>query len=65
LTKVRCDHAAENTNLESRSQSKDCKLNLEFEYTTRGTPQQNSLPETNIDNMKNIGKSWKITDECS
>jgi hypothetical protein len=32
LTKVRCDNAGENTNLESRIQSKDWKLDLDFEF---------------------------------
>jgi hypothetical protein len=57
LTKVRCDNAGENTTLEARSQSKDWKLNLEFEYTARDTPQQNSLAETSKANMANHGRA--------
>jgi hypothetical protein len=39
---VRCDNAGENKLLEQRANSVSWKLNLEFEYTARNTPQQNS-----------------------
>eukprot|EP00957_Ditylum_brightwellii_P064709 4911182-Ditylum_brightwellii.AAC.1 len=42
---VRCDNAGENKTLEKRSKSKDWKMNLQFEFTARATPQQNHLAE--------------------
>eukprot|EP00957_Ditylum_brightwellii_P038657 2922379-Ditylum_brightwellii.AAC.1 len=40
---LRCDNAGENKTLEKRSQSSDWKMNIQFEYTARATPQQNHL----------------------
>jgi hypothetical protein len=54
---VRCDNPGENNTLEARSQIKYWRLNLEFDYTTRDTHQQNSLAETIIVNMKNLGRA--------
>ena len=45
VVKVRMDNAGENRKFQSRSASADWKLNLEFEYTARDTPQQNHLAE--------------------
>jgi hypothetical protein len=42
---IRCDNTGENTKLQKRLQSKDWKINVEFEYTARNTPQQNHLAE--------------------
>jgi len=45
---VRCDNAGENQLLEKRCKSKDWKLNINFEYTARNTPQQNHLAELGL-----------------
>ena len=42
---IRCDNGVENVKLESRSNSKYWKLNLEFEYTGRDTSQRNHMAE--------------------
>ena len=45
VAKVRMDNAGENRKFQERSGSADWKLNLQFEYTARETPQQNHLAE--------------------
>ena len=45
---VRCDNAGENRTLQIRSDSKDWKMNINFEFTARNTPQQNSKVEVRI-----------------
>ena len=42
---VRMDNAGENRKLQARCCSVDWKLNMEFEFTARDTPQQNHLAE--------------------
>ena len=42
---IRLDNAGENKKLEERADSAEWKLNINFEYTARDTPQQNSLAE--------------------
>jgi hypothetical protein len=42
---IRVDNAGENKLLQQRAKSKDWKLNIQFEYTARDTPQQNHLAE--------------------
>ena len=42
---IRCDNAGENKKLKDRLQSKDWKLDIDFEFTARNTPQQNHLAE--------------------
>jgi Reverse transcriptase (RNA-dependent DNA polymerase)/Zinc knuckle len=43
---VRLDNAGENILLKNRAASVDWKLSIEFEFTARNTPQQNSIAET-------------------
>ena len=56
-THVRLDNAGENILLQSRSQSADWKLNLNFEFTARNTPQQNSLAEVAISTIAMRGRA--------
>ena len=42
---IRLDNAGENKALQERADSADWKLNINWEYTARDTPQQNSLAE--------------------
>ena len=48
---IRCDNGGENVKLESRANIKDWKLNLEFEYTGRDTPQQNHMTEVEFSTL--------------
>ena len=50
---VRLDNAGENKLLKKRCQSKDWKLKIEFEFTARDTPQQNSLAEVGFATIAN------------
>eukprot|EP00957_Ditylum_brightwellii_P083473 6345666-Ditylum_brightwellii.AAC.1 len=50
---LRCDNAGENKALEKRCASADWKLGIEFEYTARDTPQQNSLVEVGFATIRN------------
>eukprot|EP00957_Ditylum_brightwellii_P083009 6310680-Ditylum_brightwellii.AAC.1 len=54
---VRCNNAGENKTLEKRSQSKDWRMNPEFEYTARATPQQNHLAELAFATLGNKGRT--------
>ena len=54
---MRLDNAGENILLQSRSQSADWKLNLNFEFTARNTPQQNSLAEVAIATIAMRGRA--------
>ena len=54
---VRCDNAGENILLEKRCKSKDWKLNIEFEFTARNTPQQNHLAELGFAILANRGRA--------
>ena len=42
---IRCDNAGENLALQTTCVTKDWKLNIEFEFTARDTPQHNYLVE--------------------
>jgi hypothetical protein len=42
---IRCDNAGENQTLQHRANCVEWKLNIEFEYTPRDTPQHNHLAE--------------------
>jgi hypothetical protein len=42
---IRCDNAGENQSLKKRVNSADWKLNIQFEFTRRDTPQHNHLAE--------------------
>lgn len=48
---VLCDNAGENIKLQNRLKSKIWKLNVHFEFTSRSTPQQNSLAEKAFDTI--------------
>ena len=57
VQEIRCDNGGENVALEKRSQSKDWKLNIKFEYTARDTPQQNSVVEKGFDTLYCRGRA--------
>eukprot|EP00957_Ditylum_brightwellii_P176303 13424614-Ditylum_brightwellii.AAC.1 len=57
---IRCNNTGENKLLEKRSNSADWKLNINFEYTARDTPQQNSLAEVSFVTIGNHGKAMMI-----
>ena len=50
---IRLDNAGENKLLQKHCDSADWKLGIEFEYTARATPQQNSLAEVGIATLAN------------
>ena len=45
---LRCDNAGENKKLKERADGVDWKLNIQFEFTARNTPQQNHLAELGL-----------------
>ena len=51
---VRCDNAGENKLLETKSNGESYNLGLVFEYTARGTPQQNHLAELKLASIANM-----------
>ena len=57
---VRCDNAGENKKLEGRYKSADWKLGIDFEWTARATPQQNSLMEVGFTTIGNHGRAMMI-----
>ena len=54
---VRLDNAGENKLLQQRASSADWKLGLEFEFTARDTPQQNSIAEVAFRTIANKGRA--------
>jgi hypothetical protein len=54
---VRLDNAGENKLLKARCQSADWKLNIEFEFTARDTPQQNHHAELGFTVLANKGRA--------
>jgi hypothetical protein len=54
---IRWDDGCENHALEKRIKSLDWKLNINFEYTGRYTPQQNSLTEVSFYTIANRGRA--------
>ena len=50
---IQLDNAGENKLLQKRSDSTDWKLGIEYEFTARATPQQNSLAEVGIATLAN------------
>eukprot|EP00957_Ditylum_brightwellii_P103337 7875541-Ditylum_brightwellii.AAC.1 len=54
---VRCDNAGENKTLEKQSKSKDRKINLQFEFTARATPQKNHLAELAFSTLGSKGRT--------
>jgi hypothetical protein len=57
---VRCDNAGENKGLEDRLKSATWKLAVDFEWTARATPQQNSLAEVAFTTLGNRGRAMMI-----
>ena len=60
VQRVRCDNAGENITLEARAKSADWKLNIEFEFTARDTPQQNSEVEVGLLTIAGRGRAMMI-----
>jgi hypothetical protein len=54
---IRLDNAGENVKLQKVSDSKDYKMNLQFEFTARNTPQQNHLAELGFTVLINRGRA--------
>jgi hypothetical protein len=54
---VRCDNAGENKSLEKRANGAEWKLNIQFEYTPRDTPQHNHLAELAFASIANKGRA--------
>ena len=57
---VRCDNAGENIALEKRSSSAIWQLNIDFEYTARDTPQENSYVEVGFATILKRGNAMMI-----
>ena len=57
LHTIRCDNAGENKLLEQESTGPKWQMPLTFEYTSRATPQQNSLAERKIDTIASRTRS--------
>ena len=55
VTHLRMDNAGENKLLQKRCTSKDWKMNFDFEFTARDTPQQNSLAQVGFATSANHG----------
>jgi hypothetical protein len=54
---IRMDNAGENKLLQQRTESKDWKLDITYEYTARDTPQQNHLVELGFAIIANRGRA--------
>jgi hypothetical protein len=54
---IRCDNAGENKTLQKRANGVDWKLNIEFEFTPRDTPQHNHLAELGFASIANEGRA--------
>jgi hypothetical protein len=57
ITNMRLDNAGENKLLKKRSDSKDWKLGIKFEFTARDTPQQNSIAEVAFSTIADRGRA--------
>ena len=62
---VRCDNAGENKALKTRSDSADWKLEIDFEFTARSTPQQNSPVEVGFATIGKRGRAMMIAANIS
>ena len=60
VKKVRCDNGKKNIKLQSDLASVSWKLNPEFEYTARDTPQQNSRVEVGLYTIARRGMAMMI-----
>jgi hypothetical protein len=54
---IRLNNAGENKKLETRSDSADWKLNVDYEFTSRDTPHQNQLEEPGFATITNRGRA--------
>jgi hypothetical protein len=57
ITNMCLDNAGENKLLKKRSDSKDWKLRIKFEFTARDTPQQNSIAEVGFSTIADWGRA--------
>ena len=57
VKRVRLDNAGENKTLQERSKSADWKLNLEFEFTARDSPQFNAKVEVGLSTIANRSRA--------
>ena len=57
VKRVRVDNAGENRSLEKAANGDSWKMNIDFGYTARYTPQQNSLVERRFATSTNRGKA--------
>lgn len=57
VQRVRQDNAGENKKLKKRCKSADWKLDTEFEFTAKETPQQNSIAETGFTHLAAMSRS--------
>ena len=62
---VRCDNAGENKALKTRCDSADWKLGIDFEFTARSTPQQNSPVEVGFATIGKRGRAMMIAANIS
>ena len=58
---IRMDNAGKNVKVQERAKSRDWKLNMTYEFTAEGTPQQNSEAEVGIATLLNRAKSMTTT----
>ena len=54
---VRLDNAGENKTLQKRAQSSDWKMNIDFQFTARNSPQMNSKAEVRIATVSSQGRA--------
>lgn len=57
LKTIHCDNAGKSKKLESTSKEKEWQLPVNFEYTARATPQQNSIVEKKFDTIASRARS--------
>ena len=57
---IHMDNAGENLKLHNTSDKKEWKLGIDYEYTSRNTPQQNHLVELGFAVLANCGRALMI-----